>query len=261
LDGVINYIVDWSIGDNAQDGDGNFVHDPKPARYNSDGVQIEKSTIETVAEMITTDNKANAMQLFHPYYYKLSIIMPDVNLLVSNDKYVHSTIELYAAFGIFLSQTDRRIDFTGINTANFEQMLDNLRKRHIARFWESLCAEIVKRNGNKLSIVPNMVFNPLNTQDQEFRAGLLNLAKVGKVSLDSLLKSHKLDKKTELVRIAKEVSSGEKDVMDANVPVSFVQQTVSPGGEKKDSGQSGTREGARPKGEKDSEPREEDEED
>jgi hypothetical protein len=247
LDGVINYIVDWSIGDDAKDADGVLVHEPKPARYNSEGVKIEKSTIESVAEMITSENRGNVMQLFHPYYYKLSIIMPDINLLVSNDKYTHSTVEMYAAFGIFLSITDRRVDFTDINTANFEQILDNVRRRHIARFWKALCTEIVKRNEGKLESIPNMVFNPLNTEDQTFRDGLLALAKVGKVSLDSLLKGHKLDKRTELVRIAKEVSSGEKDVMDANVPVSFVQSTVNPEGSKEDNSRSSTQDGGRPK--------------
>lgn len=247
LDGVINYIIDWSIGDDAKDADGNLINQPKPARYDKDGTKIEKSTIETIKEMITNDNKGNVMQLFHPYYYKLSIIMPDINILVNERKYIQTLVEMLSAFGMFLSPTDRRVDFTDINIANFEQMIDNIRLRHIKRFWETLCTEIVEKNKDTLSTIPNMIFNPLNTEDSDFRNGLLNLAKIGKVSIDSLLKAHKLDKRTEILRIAKEIANGEKELMDENVPVSFVQQTVEPGGETKKIDRSATKEGGRPR--------------
>ena len=246
LDGIINYIVDWSIGDNTKDGDGNLVNQPEPATYDASGNKIKKSTIETVKEMITTDNRSNVMQLFHPYYYKLDIITPKTDTLLNNSKYVQTVVEIFMAFGILLSPTDRRVDFTEVNIANFEQMLENIRQKHIKRFWETLCTEIVEKNEGKLSIVPNMIFNPLNTQDNQFREGLLNLAKMGKVSIESLLKAYGLDKNVETNRIAQEISNGEKELMDSNVPVSFVQETVNPEKEEKKVGTSATKEGGRP---------------
>jgi len=248
LDGVINYIIDWSIGDNTTDGNGRLVNQPLPAKYDKDGTKIRKSTIETVKEMITKSNRGNVMQLFHPYYYKLDIKMPDINVLISSEKYIQTIVELLAAFGIFLSPTDRRVDFTSINTSNFEQFIENIRKNHIKRFWELLSTEIVKRNKDKLTSIPNMIFNPLNTQDDNFRTSLFNLAKIGHASTESLLKAHGLDKNTEVLRILREVASGEKDLMDENVPTSFVQETVNPNGDKKESNRSPDLEGGRPKG-------------
>lgn len=263
LDGIINYIIDWSIGDDTKDSAGNLIHEPHPAKYNASGQKIRKSTIEQVKEMITTDSRANVMQLFHPYYYKLDIKMPDINSLISSDKYIQSIVEMLMSFGIFLSPTDRRVDFTDINIANFEQMLDNIRTRHIKRFWEALCEEIVERNSSKLTYIPNMIFNPLNTQDSQFRESLLSLAKMGKVSMESLNKAHKLDKNSEIHRIRQEIANGEKALADENVPLSFVQETVNPSNgtdeeteedsiddndekEKKTVGRSATKDGGRP---------------
>jgi hypothetical protein len=224
LDGVINYIVDWEIGDATTDADGNLVNQPRPERKSAAGAVIEKSTIDLVKEMITESTRANVMQLFHPYYIKLNIKTPDVTSLISIEKYIHPTVEILNAFGIFLSPTDRRVNFTDINIANFEQMLDNIRRNHIKRFWETLCTEIVRRNPRKFNAVPNMIFNPLNTQDEGFREGLLELTRFGKLSGESLLQAFKKDNKTEVSRIAKELHSGEKAMMDENVPVSYVQR-------------------------------------
>jgi len=232
LDGVINFILDWEIGDATKlkdrSGRETMPNQPRPAKYDSSGAKIEKSSIEMAKEIITADTRGNVMQLFHPYYYKLNIKMPDTSVLLSATKYIQSTVELYEAFGILMSPSDKRMDFSGINTQNFEQMLDNLRLFHIRRFWEALASEIVKRNKDKLSVVPNMVFKPLNTKTEAFLTGLLSLINRGKISWETLLQGYGLDKKVEAQRIAKELKSGEKALADAQVPVSFVQAKVKP---------------------------------
>ena len=246
LDGVINYIIDWEIGDPTVV-DGQMPNQPKPEKKNSSGAVIEKSTIQLVKEMITEDTRANVMQLFHPYYIKLKIITPDIKSLVSSEKYIQSIVELFLAFGILMSPSDRRVDFTDINIANFEQIIDDLRINHIKRFWESLCTEIVRRNGDKIKYIPNMVFNPLSTQSTRFRGELIALAEFGKLSSESLLQAFRKDKNVELARIAKEISSGEKDMMDKNVPVSYKQQSVNSDGEVIVSERPATAKGGRPK--------------
>lgn len=232
LDGVINFILDWEIGDATvlkdRSGRETMPNQPRPAKYDSAGTKIEKSSIEMAKEIITSDTRGNVMQLFHPYYYKLNIKMPDTAVLLNATKYIQSTVELYEAFGILMSPSDKRMDFSGINTQNFEQMLDNLRLFHIRRFWEALASEIIKRNKDKLSVVPNMIFKPLNTKTESFLTGLLNLINRGKISWETLLQGYGLDKKVEAQRIAKELKSGEKALADAQVPVSFVQAKVKP---------------------------------
>jgi len=246
LDGVINYIVDWEIGDNTIV-DGVMPNQPRPEKKNSAGTVIEKSTIQLVKEMITEDTRANVMQLFHPYYIKLKIITPDVASLISSEKYIQSIVELFLAFGILMSPSDRRIDFTDINVANFEQMIDDLRISHVKRFWEALCTEIVRRNEGKIKYIPNMVFNPLSTQSTRFRNELISLAEFGKLSSESLLQAFRKDKNVELARILKEINSGEKEIMDRNVPVSYKQQAVNSKGEETTSERPATAKGGRPK--------------
>ena len=231
LDGIINFIIDWEIGDSTKlmnNGRESLPNQPRPAKYDASGAKIEKSTIEMAKEMITSDTRGNVMQLFHPYYIKMNIKMPDTGVLLNTAKYVQSTVEIYQAFGILLAPSDKRMDFSGINVQNFEEMLENIRKFHMSRFWEALASEIVERNKDKLTVVPNMVFKPLNTKTEAFRQSLWNLMKIGKISTRSLLQGYGLDDRVEIQRIAQEIASGEKELTDRQVPVSYVQTNVDP---------------------------------
>ena len=232
LDGIINFILDWEIGDNTKlqvaPGKEIMPNQPRPAKYNSAGQKIEKSTIEMAKEIITSDTRGNVMQLFHPYYIKLNIKIPDTAVLLNTAKYVQSTVEVYQSFGILLSPADKRMDFSGINVQNFEELLENIRLKHIKRFWEALASEIVDRNKNKLSAIPNMTFKPLNTKTEAFRESLLNLMKIGKISTRSLHQGYGLDNRVETQAIAREIASGEKALTDRQVPVSYVQAKVPP---------------------------------
>ena len=230
LDGIVHFIIDWSVGNDVKDIDGNLVNQPLPEKKDASGNIIQKSSIEMTKESITADTKGAIMQLFHPYYVKPSILMPDVKSLISADKYIQTIIEMFLGFGILISPPRTRLDFGEINMANFEEQLENMRQRHIKRFWESLCAEIVKRNPETLTAVPNLVFNPLNTKDEAFRDGLLSLAKIGKVSTGRLLKAFGADEQIEVRELARELSSGEKAIFDASVPTSFKQSAVNKSG-------------------------------
>lgn len=249
LDGVINYILDWKIGDNTiiKDRYGNekLVNQPRPQKKDSGGAIIEESSIAQAQKIITSDTRGPVMQIFHPYYIELGIKMPDINLLINADKYKNSTVEMYQGFGILMQDQANKLS---INTSNFEQIIENIRHNHIKRFWESLAGEIINRNKKKLTAIPNMVFKPLNTKTQDFRDSLLNLAKIGKVSSESLLQAHGLDKDIELQRIAKEVYGGEKTIYDDNVPISFVQKVAEKSGGGSKTSVSSTRQTGRPTG-------------
>jgi len=232
LDGIIHYIIDWEIGDDTKikdrSGAERLVNQPRPARKLADGT-TEESTIALAKKIITADTRGPVMQIFHPYYFKFSIKMPSVELLINSQKYEPSTMEIYQGFGILLSGAKGKTGFSETNTTNFEAMLENIRKRHIKRFWESLCSQILKRNKDKLTVIPNMVWDPLLTRSQEFIGNLLEVAKTGKISADTLLTNLGLEKSYETLKIAREVFGGEKQLFDKNVPVSYVQAKVKAG--------------------------------
>jgi hypothetical protein len=249
LDGVINYVLDWSIGDSTQDKQGRLVNQPRIARKDSSGNVIEKSSIQMAKEAITNDNRGPVMQIFHPYYYKLEIKTPDVESLISTDKYTHSTSELLSGFGILIGPVSANNNFDSINVQNFEEDINSMR-HHVKRFFESLCGEIIRRNEDKLTVTPNMIFNVLNTKLEAFRTSILNLMKIGKVSTKTLLQAHNLDDKVEVMRIGKEIASGEKELTDRNVPISYKQVAVGQDGESIDTIQSSGSQGGRPSGAK-----------
>ena len=227
LDGIINYIIDWEIGDNTKiktpDGGEELPNQPMPAKYDESGALIEKSSVEYAQEAITSDTRGPIMQIFHPYYYKLNLKMPDVTALINGEKYTQSIMEIFLAFGILIAPLGQRMDFTDINTANFEQMLENIRLNHVKRFWESLASWIIKRNKNRFSVIPNMIFNPLNTQTAEFKKAIRSIAEMGRVSSETLLKYHNLDKKVELARIKEEREKKQTELFEENVPTRFKQ--------------------------------------
>jgi len=227
LDGIIHFIIDWEIGDDTviknRHGAEKLVNQPRPERKLADGT-VEESTIAQAKKIITSDTRGPVMQIFHPYYFKFEIKMPDVTVLINSKKYEPSTFELYQAFGILLSGKGK--GFSEANTQNFEAMLENIRQRHVKRFWESLCTQIVRRNKDKLTVVPNLIWKPLPTKTSEFIDKLLEVSKTGKVSADTLLTNLGLDRKHETMQIAREVFGGEKDLFDRNVAVSFVQAKV-----------------------------------
>ncbi len=231
LDGIINFIIDWEIGDTTvikdRHGAEHLINQPRPERILKDGTR-EESSIALAKKIITSDTRGPVMQIFHPYYFKLSIKMPEVTSLINAEKYDPTLFELYQAFGILVSGRGRAGRFAEADTQNFEAMLENLRQKHVKRFWESLCTLIVKRNKDKLKIIPNFIWDPLPTKNSEYQERLFNIAKTGKISTDTLLSSLGLDKRSETAKIAREVYGGEKDLFDLNVPISFVQTNVNP---------------------------------
>jgi len=236
LDGIINFIIDWEIGDNTtiedRTGAQHLINQPRPERILKDGTK-EESSIALAKKIVTSDTRGPVMQIFHPYYFKLSIKMPDVTSLVNETKYEPSLFELYQSFGILVSGRGKAGRFAEADTQNFEAMLENIRQKHVKRFWESFCTLIVKRNKGKLNIIPNFIWDPLPTKNSEYQERLFNIAKTGKISTDTLLAALGLDKRSETTKIAREVYGGEKDLFDQNVPVSFVQANVNPSKDRK----------------------------
>lgn len=263
-DGFINKILLWKIG--------TVDHPPVPAKKDKDGTITEESTITQVRKQIVADNTGTIKQLFVPYYVDLEIKTPDIQPLLAKDKYVEATVQLLWKFGILVAPSgDSRLNLTNINVANFEQLIDFIRLQHYRRFIEGIvCRQIVEKNKDKLTEIPSLTFNPLNTKTDEFRQGILDLMKIGKVDTKTGLKVFGINRDIVIANLKEELDENRfdkenkgkymgtsmKEMFDTNVPVSFRQQAESLEQEDLGKGKTktfdrlGTREGGHPAGEK-----------
>ncbi len=260
VDGFINKLVIWKIGDK------DFP--PLPDKVKADGT-TQEGTIAQVKALITKENKGNVLQLFVPYWIDLDIRMPDINPLISTEKYHQPWMDMMGAFGLLSNPTGSNTEYTEINTQNFEQLVSFYREEHIEQMLEQVVfREIAKRNNLD---IPELRFNPLNTVNNDFLRNIRELSGMGKISTDTLLRFHRLDKKFELPMVTDEITSSEnkeeiakmaeEDIFNTNTPIKFKQAVVSDTGSPEEPGKkttvkSGTETPGRPIGKKDSVKRE-----
>lgn len=201
---------------------------PQPPTVKPDGTRVV-GTIADVMNRIKAARAGRTQEYFLPYYVDLDIKTPDTATLLNDTKYAQSAREIFAAFGLLrLPGTNTRERMERIDTANFEEFVGSIRA-HIRGLLQGVMApRIIQLNPGKLTQPPTWMPNPMNTKAETYLAHLFNLAKLGRVSLRTLLRSHGLDPDAELRRIADELELDVDDLLDANVPTSYVQQTVQP---------------------------------
>lgn len=221
LDGLINYIVLYSVGDKD--------NPPEPAEIAADGSVLHPSTLQLVRDAVREGRVGDAFELFLPYYVKMSQMTPETTTLLSSEKYVQPTLEILSAFGILFarSTTGSRERMEKINIANFEQMLERVRD-HVRLFYMKLVRRIMALNGDKLKYKPRWIPMPLNTKSEQFFEQLTKLASTGEISSKTRHRYYGLDPEVERSRIARELSQDVDDLFDANVRVSYKQQAVLP---------------------------------
>jgi hypothetical protein len=248
---LLDQITNVSIGDEN--------HPPKPPVIDENGDVVSKGTIEEVKESMNDESGIHSgatRTLYLPYYVKLVRDNPDTAALLNFDKYLASTINLFLSFGIIIVPGgDTRLNLTDINTQNFEQYIESVRKFHIGRFIESiLCAEIVERNKGKLTEVPSLRFNQVNTKTAEFRTQILNMLKLGRTSTRMAQEGFNINKDHVLSDMQEEHEENtingmsEIDIFNKSVPISYKQQSVNADGETTISDRDGTNEGGHPDG-------------
>jgi hypothetical protein len=229
LDGIINYLEVIKVGDKD--------HPPAPPKKNAKGQVIQDGTLTTVRKIVEDGRAGLTQRLYIPYYVDLSIKMPDTNVLVSEKKYVQSTLEILSGFGILFARAQgSRERMEQINITNFEEFLASLRA-HVRAFVQMLAMRIVSMNRDRLKAVPSWSLLPLNTKSAAFMEQLFQLAKIGRVSLRTLLRYHGINDQVELRRIAAEIGADVDDMVEANTPITYIQRTVLPpdyGGENRD---------------------------
>lgn len=238
LDGIQNYLMLWSIGDEK--------NPPLPDKYDASGNIVREGTIRQVKKILEGDSNTRVREVWVPYYVKLDIKTPPFETLLSLDKYVQPTLEIMEAFGILISVGGAGAErFLEINISNFEERVDFIRKRCIKRFFETLASFIAERNNFKS--VPKLSFAPINTKSDKFITNLLEMLKNGKLSSRTIHEFTGIDHDTEVSRINSEINSGLKDTMDKNTPVSYKQTTTSPDGKTKQTDLSPIDQKGRPK--------------
>jgi hypothetical protein len=253
VDGFINKIVHWKIGDKD--------NPPMPDKYDKDGKLIQEGTITNVKAVITKDNKGAVVQLFTPYWVTMEIITPDIQPLLSVDKYAQPWLEMLWAFGILARPGNGADTFTEINVRNFDQLIAFYREEHIEAMLENVIFRMIAKKNNLA--IPEIRFNPVNTASDEFLRNIRELAGMGKMSTDTLLRFHRMDKKFELPIITQELTSSEnkeeikkmseEEIFNMNTPVKFKQEVVDESGAK--TTKSSSTAPGRPAGKKDSKQR------
>ena len=238
---------------------GDKDHPPQPAVIDSSGAVEKKGTMEEVMDRFkdaSVSREGAYRMLFLPYYVKLQDQTIDPQLLVNFNKYIASTMAVLSGFGILVVPSgDNRLDFTDINVQGFEQMIEYFRTRHVARFIEGVvCKEIVSRNADKLTEVPSLKWNSLNTKTNDFRAEIFHLMQTGKISTRMALEFYGINKNVVISDLKEELGDAakgktESELFNANVPVSFKQQVADKDGVPvKESDTDGTSAGGRPSG-------------
>ena len=245
LDSIIGTVLLWKLGDDTKLKQANdeeiLPNQPYPEEKDAAGVVTTKSAIDTISDKITEqisgDNGGSSSEnsmIFAPYYLDGKYIEPTgITALTSSEKYVQPFIEILNAFGIIITPiTGTPPKLEDLNRANLEQIISFI-QREVKRFWETFCREIMLRN-KSLTIEPNWSWNPMNTITDAYREQLAGLAKRGRLSPQSDMLLHNVDPAVEISKMRQNLANGTKDLLDESTPVTFVQQTVEPGGEKKE---------------------------
>ena len=216
LDGLINQILIIKVGDDK--------HPIEAGKKDAEGNVIEAGTLEAAANMITMDDTKALMQLLIPHYFDISKLETDSSTLVSPEKYIHATLTVWQHFGVFLAPPQVQSDFADTNRANLEEMLDFL-SGHYNGFLFEIMTRMVEWNKPNLTTVPTIFNLPTNTKTEAYLTNLQSLRERGEVSHQTLLDHIGLDAGYEQTLILSELATGMKELIDENVPITFVQAT------------------------------------
>jgi hypothetical protein len=249
IDGIINFMLIWAVGNNDKDAQGRLINLPRPARKDDGGTEIEQSTIATVKDWLETGENMDVAEWVLPYWVKPEILMPDLQALLSSDKYLHATSEILHRFGIFMGEDASNPEIGRMNVLGFEAQLEHIRQSYIARFWEMLAWRVKNHDRNTGTFEaadPNYHWRPLQTRIAEWREEIDKIAKMGAISWQTVWRAMGLSPSAEANRIRRENANGLTDELNNHTPVQFTQSVVNPDGEETEIKDGGTTSRGRP---------------
>ena len=225
LEIIINKIIQIKVGDKD--------NPPLPAQTDEDGNKISDGDIEEAQELFESLVDETEV-IATPYNWNIEVVTPDTTVLLDQAKYVQSTFNIYANFGILLdpSSSSNSVQFEKLNLKNYEKNAINL-QLHVSGWFLWLASLIVKRNNGKLKALPNPNFDRPDIFSDGYLDGLANLYSIGGPDMYTVLEKYGLD--PDKIRERKIIQKTEEELWEA--PATFKQSVVN-GGETKETSNS-----------------------
>jgi len=221
LEIIINKIIQIKVGDEK--------NPPSPATYDDNGELINDGDIEQ-AQALFEGLEDEIEVIATPYNYNIAVVTPDTTVLLDQAKYVQSTFNIYANFGILLdpNSSSNSAQFEVLNLKNYEKNAGDL-QNHIAAWYLWLATKIIQRNGGRLKALPNPNFDKADIFTDNYLKELANLYSIGGPDIYTVLEKYGLD--ADKIRERKILQESEEELWEA--PATF-KQTVVNGGETKE---------------------------
>ena len=200
LELIINKIIQIKVGDKE--------NQPKPTQYDESGAVIKNGDIDEAQELFESMEDATEV-IATPYYYEIKIVMPETDVLLDQSKYIQSTFNIYANFGILLdpSSSSNSVQFEQMNLKNWEKNAIEL-QNHVAGWYTWLAVQILKRNQGKLKALPSVSFDKPDVYDDSYLNALQTLYTGGSIDVFTLLEKYGLEpdkiKERQLIQLDQE---------------------------------------------------------
>ena len=187
LEMIINKIIQIKVGDKD--------NPPMATQRDEDGNIITKGDIETAQEMFELLD-AEVEVLATPYYYEIAVVMPDTNVLLNQEKYIQSSINILSNFGIIMDPNSRSSSnqFEKINLKSYEKNAENIQD-YVSGWYNWLANKIVAMNQGKLKAIPSVSFDKPDIYTDNFLSQLSQLYTLGAADVYTLLEKFGLDPK------------------------------------------------------------------
>ena len=176
--------------------------------------------LKMAANMFTADNISQ--MVVTPYYYSIDIIQPDSTVLLKQDKYIQTTMNILNAFGI-ITDPDSSSNSTNdesLNLAMFKEYVKEMQLQ-VASWFTKLCREVQRRN-KKLSGYPKITFDTPDLDDPNIKNQFIQMYNYGLLDAYSILEKFGFDPDTIIERLKKQ-QRVEKDQEVFKVRTTFKQ--------------------------------------
>lgn len=220
LEMIINKIIQIKVGDKD--------NPPIASQYDEEGQLIREGDIESAQDLFETLEQETEV-IATPYYYDISVIMPETNVLLDAGKYVQSTMNIMSNFGILLDPDpgSNSVQFEQINLKHYEKNAINL-QTVLAGWYNWLAFQIVKKNDGRIKSTPSCTFDKPDIYSDNYLTQLTNLYTLGGPDIYTLLEKFGLD--TDKIRERKTLQSKEEIKWEPRA--TFKQEVATPAGTK-----------------------------
>jgi len=220
LELIINKIIQIKVGDKD--------NPPRPTQYDEDGAVIKNGDIDEAQDLFE-DMRDVFEVIATPYFYNISMVMPETDVLLDQAKYVQSTFNIYSNFGILLdpSSSANSTSFEKMNLKNYELNAIDL-QQHASGWYMWLAMQIIKRNKGKLKALPNVNFDKPDVYDDSYLERLTELYTYGGPDIYTVLEKYGLD--PDKIAERKTIQAKEEEKWEARA--TFKQEVVEGGSTK-----------------------------